>query len=100
MADHVRVVVVLRADPGMGAEQVAAFAELAPLVRAEEGCLRYDLHAVVDDPDRFVVVEQWASREALDAHLASAHIAAYAERVGAFRQLPAEVHVLTNEPVA
>lgn len=100
MTEPVRVVVVLQADPGKGADQVAAFAKVASLVRAEEGCLQYDLHAVVDDPDRFVVVERWASPEALEAHLASPHMAAYAEGVGAFRQQPAQIHVITAEPIA
>ena len=100
MTDGVRVVVVLQADPGKGSEQVAAFAEIARLVRAEAGCLQYDLHAVADDPDRFVVLERWASREALDAHLATPHLAAYAARVGEFRQRPAEIHVISAEPVA
>lgn len=97
---EVRVVVVLQADAGKGAEQVAAFEAVAPLVRAEDGCLQYDLHAVVDDPDRFVVLEHWASTEALDAHLASEHMAAYAVQVGAFRQQPAEIHVISEERVA
>jgi quinol monooxygenase YgiN len=97
---QVRVVVVLQADPGKGAEQVAAFEAVAPLVRAEQGCLQYDLHAVADDPDRFVVLEHWASREALEGHLASAHMAAYAEQVGAFRQQPAEIHVIGGERIA
>jgi quinol monooxygenase YgiN len=97
---QVRVVVVLQADPGKGPEQVAAFEAVARLVRAEDGCLQYDLHAVADDPDRFVVLEQWASREALDAHLDSPHMAAYADQVGDFRQQPAEIHVISAERIA
>jgi quinol monooxygenase YgiN len=97
---QVRVVVVLQADPGKGAEQVAAFEAVAPLVRAEKGCLQYDLHAVADDPDRFVVLEHWASRDALEAHLASEHMVAYAEQVGAFRQQPAEIQVIGGERIA
>jgi quinol monooxygenase YgiN len=100
MTDPVRVVVFLQADPGKGPDQVTAFEQLAPLVRAEEGCLQYDLFAVVDAPDRFVVIEQWASREALDAHLAAPHMAAYAASVSAFRQQPAEVLVLGYDRVA
>ena len=34
-----------------------------------------------DDPRRLAFVERWASREVLDAHLQSAHVAALLERV-------------------
>ncbi|WP_336604663.1 antibiotic biosynthesis monooxygenase family protein [Pseudomonas sp. ADAK22] len=44
MSDEVRLVVMINTQPGKGAEQRAAFAKLAPLVRAEHGCLHYDLH--------------------------------------------------------
>lgn len=100
MTDAVRVLAILQADQGKGPAQLAAFEQLAPLVRAEGGCLQYDLHAVVDAPDRFVVVEQWASREALDAHLASAHMATYAAGVSAFRTQPADVLILGYDRVA
>jgi quinol monooxygenase YgiN len=100
MTGPVRVLAILQADPGKGPDQLAAFERLAPLVRAEDGCLQYDLHAVVDDPDRFVVVEQWASRGALDAHLASDHMAAYAAEVPAFRTQPADVIILGYDRIA
>jgi quinol monooxygenase YgiN len=44
--------------------------------RLEEGCLRYDLFADLNDPCRFTFVEEWTSAEALQAHSQSAHIAA------------------------
>ena len=50
--------------------------------------------------DRFIVVEHWASRDALDAHLSSSHMADYASKVGAFRQQPADVQVISAERVA
>src|SRR5450432_3373296 len=100
MTDPVRVVAILQADQGKGPDQLAAFEQLAPLVRAEDGCLQYDLHAVVGAPDRFVVVEQWASREALDAHMASVHMAAYAAGVSAFRAQPADVLILGYDRLA
>lgn len=43
--------------------------------RREEGCIVYDLQASVTDPDRVVMVEKWESREALDRHFGSNHIA-------------------------
>jgi quinol monooxygenase YgiN len=48
---------------------------LAP-TRAEDGCLRYDLFADVDNPAKFTFIEEWTSAEALFKHSQSAHLAA------------------------
>lgn len=42
--------------------------------RKEEGCILYNLYVDQDEPTRFTFIEEWTSNEALDAHLASAHI--------------------------
>lgn len=54
----------------------AAYAAIAA-ARQEAGCLLFDLHASVTDPERVVFLEQWESREALDAHICSAYVAAF-----------------------
>lgn len=41
---------------------------LVVLTRAEDGCLRYDLHSHPDDPLRLTFVEEWASPAAHAAH--------------------------------
>lgn len=43
--------------------------------RAEAGCLEYAYGADPCDPGRFIVLEKWESRAALDAHFASVHMA-------------------------
>lgn len=53
----------------------AALQALVAESRKEEGCLAYDLYESQSAPDTFVTVEAWASREALDQHMASAHVA-------------------------
>ncbi|MGX6600551.1 putative quinol monooxygenase [Micromonosporaceae bacterium Da 78-11] len=102
MSLPLRPVVLIRTHPGRGAEQVAAFAASAPAptVRAEAGCLRYDLHALRDQPDRFVLIEEWASTQALEAHGASEHMRKADAANKAFRAAPAEVLLLAATPVA
>lgn len=51
-----------------------------PLVRAEEGCLRYDLLRDSENPDLLMFNEAWRDRAALDAHLATPHMRAYHEK--------------------
>ncbi len=62
------------AQEGKEAQATEAFEALMAPTHQEDGCIMYALHRGVDDPRRLAFVERWASREALDAHLASAHI--------------------------
>jgi quinol monooxygenase YgiN len=62
------------AKPGKEAEAAEAFKALIEPTHGEEGCILYALHQGADDPRRLAFVERWASRDALDAHLASPHI--------------------------
>jgi len=57
-------------------EQVkqALLAAVAP-THAESACINYDLHQSIDDPCVFVFHENWTSKAALDAHLATPHLA-------------------------
>jgi quinol monooxygenase YgiN len=44
--------------------------------RKEAGCLCYNLHQSKSDKTQFMFYEQWASKEALDAHSQSPHLKA------------------------
>jgi quinol monooxygenase YgiN len=68
------------AQPGKEDEAVQAFEALVDPTHREDGCILYALHQGADDPRRLAFVERWASREALEAHLASPHIKAVLER--------------------
>src|SRR5512136_3042518 len=86
----INVIAIITAKPGCREQVLAAFNENVPAVRAENGCVEYG--AAVDTPDMgrwqakfgsdtFVVIEKWASPEALAAHAAAPHMAAYAAKV-------------------
>lgn len=87
--EAVHVIAVITARPGRRAELLQAFQANVPNVHAEEGCIEYV--ATVDaegagniqtplGPDTFVVVEKWASLDALKAHAAAPHMTAYAAK--------------------
>lgn len=74
--------------------------ELVPTVRAEEGCIRYEIcqDAKVDigvaaNPQALTILETWESPEHLAAHLASPHMAAF-RNAAADRRENATVTVL------
>ncbi len=91
---------MITTQPGRGQDQIDAFARLAPIVRAEPGCLQYDLHRVTGDPDRFVLIEHWSSESALAAHDLTPHMIEADAASPAFRAGPAQVIELTAAPVA
>ena len=41
----------------------------------EYGCIQYDYSRDIADPEIFLIAERWTSREALAAHLKTAHVA-------------------------
>ena len=43
----------------------------ADAIRAEEGNLRYDYFFSADDPETVLLIDSWASQEAIDAHHAT-----------------------------
>jgi quinol monooxygenase YgiN len=62
------VVATLKAKAGKGAELCKAFLELERHSRTEEGCIKYDLHQSIEDPDGFLFYEVWTGEEALALH--------------------------------
>ena len=80
---HLTVVATLKARPGQERELLSMLQGLVGPTRAEEGCLRYDLHRSDDEPDTFLFHETWESRPLWDAHMASPHLVAFGEANGA-----------------
>ena len=91
---QVDVVAHIHAKPGLELELKAVLtAFIAPTLK-ENGCQRYDLFVDADDPTKFTFIEQWASREALDAHGKSEHIAVGRARFPDLLAQPPWVQVL------
>ena len=80
-AKTITVVATFQARPGKEAALKKALIGLVAPTRQEAGCLNYDLHALPEDPAKFLFHENWTSQAHLDAHLQSAHIQALLPRV-------------------
>ena len=61
------------ATDGCENEVAAILLELAPLSRAEPGCLQYDVHRDPADPLAFFLFERYADEAAFEEHAASPH---------------------------
>jgi quinol monooxygenase YgiN len=100
----IHVLAIITAKPGMRETILQAFRSNMPAVHAEKGCIEYGPAIDAEGagsiqtklgPDSFVVVEKWESLDALKAHGASPHMAAYAAKT---RDMIASrvIHVLST----
>jgi len=69
MTSVVRVIATIRSLPGKEVEVAAMMAALAAASRQEAGCVAYEVLQQIASPVEFVTIEQWASEEAMTAHL-------------------------------
>jgi len=89
----IHVIAIITAKPGQRDTILAAIRANLPAVRAEQGCIEYG--PAIDAPeagpiqakagdDVVFVIEKWASMDALRAHAAAPHMAAYSAKVKDF----------------
>ena len=85
----IHVIAIITAKPGQRDTILAAIRANLPAVRAEKGCIEYGPAIDADGiafqtkagPDVVFVVEKWADVDALKAHAAAPHMAAYSAKV-------------------
>jgi quinol monooxygenase YgiN len=82
----IHVIAVITAKPGKRASILEHFRANVPNVHAEKGCIEYGAALDAENalafqtkwgPDTFLVIEKWESMDALKAHAAAPHMAAY-----------------------
>jgi quinol monooxygenase YgiN len=74
--DPLTLVVTFDAHSDTRHELVGRLLDLVPLTTAEPGCLLYELHEDLNDPNRFTFVETWANPAAHAAHDLTDHVQA------------------------
>jgi quinol monooxygenase YgiN len=93
---EIEVVATLTAKPGQRQDVVDALSSIIAAVRQEPGCSRYDLHLDLDHPDRVVMLETWASTEALAIHGQGEALKSLADRLPALLAGPVDLVRLTH----
>jgi len=86
----IHVIAIITAKPGQRENILAAIRDNLPAVRAEKGCIEYGPAIDADGigsfqaklgPDTLFVIEKWQDADALKAHAAAPHMAAYSAKV-------------------
>lgn len=67
---------------------------LIPLTLKEKGCVKYDLHQELENPEIFYFYEIWESKEDLDNHLNNDHLVAWSAKQKELLAAPMEVSLL------
>jgi len=87
----IHVIAIITTQAQKRAEVLDEFLKIVPLVHAEDGCIEYQPVTDADNagaiqtalgPDAYMVIEKWASMDALNAHSVSSHMAEYGKKVG------------------
>lgn len=85
------VVARLEGLTGRAGELRTLLTDRAQAVRAEPGCAGYEVAELVGEPATFLLVQTWASGDALRAHYASDAHAAYQHEVDELLANPTHV---------
>jgi quinol monooxygenase YgiN len=94
---EISTIAVITAKPGSGPVVEAALRELVAATHAEPECILYSLQRGIEDENVFITVEKWQSQAALDAHMASPHLAAAFAAAG--EHLAAQPQIITAQPL-
>ena len=65
----------------------------------EKGCVAYEGHTTIHDPNTYVVVERWETRDDLTAHSKAPHIKVWREYSTPLRASPTVIEIITADKV-
>jgi quinol monooxygenase YgiN len=90
------IVATIRPVPDRRAEVIAVMEAVIARVHAEDdGCLLYALH---EGPDRLVMIEKWASDEAIASHVRGPGLVELREKLDGLVEGPMDVQTLQPHP--
>lgn len=78
------VVATLGVKPEKRADFLENARDVISATRREPGCISYDLTSSITEPNEFVFVERWESREALSGHFEAAHFLHWRDLCGEY----------------
>jgi quinol monooxygenase YgiN len=79
--NQLTLVAFLRAQPGKGDELGSRLQALIAPTRSEPGNINYDLHRSNEDPDLWMLYENWTTPADLEAHFQQPYLKAFISRL-------------------
>ncbi len=99
MSDPIIVVARARVRPDARAEFIAAAHDCIAVTRREHGCLAYDIHESLSEPNYFIFLQSWEQREHVERHLRQPHYTAFLDVAGACVAEPPVIEVVEPRSV-
>jgi quinol monooxygenase YgiN len=65
----------------------------------EKGCIAYEGHVSVNDPNLYVVVERWETRDDLNAHGKAPHMKVWRELSAPLKASPTVIEIISDGKV-
>jgi quinol monooxygenase YgiN len=65
----------------------------------EKGCISYEGHTSIHDPNTYVVVERWETREDLNAHGRAPHMKVWREYSAPLKASPTVIEIISDAKV-
>ena len=87
----IRVVAKHVVKEDLKGELVSILQELVQKTRLESGCISYSLYESLNDTNVVTMLEEWESKEALDAHMKTEHFTRIIPQTGNFLAAPVEI---------
>lgn len=81
----------VKVKPETRAEAAQAALKMAKATQGEAGCKSYGFYADLEDPNTFLIFEQWENEAALMAHFQSPHMAEFNSLIPRFLAAPPSI---------
>ena len=62
----------------------------------EKGCIAYEGHTSIHDPNLYVVIERWETRDDLNAHGRAPHIKTWRQYSAPLRVAPTVIEIISD----
>jgi quinol monooxygenase YgiN len=67
--------------------------------RKEKGCISYEGHTSIHNPNEYVVVERWETRDDLNAHGRAPHMKVWRELSAPLKASPTVIEIISDARV-
>lgn len=93
------VVATTKVKSGSRDAYIAGAKDCIAATQKEKGCISYDSHCSINDPDTFVVVERWDTRDDLNAHGRAPHMKIWRALSAPLKDSPTVIEIISDGTV-
>ena len=93
------VIATTKVKPGQINAYIGGHKKAIAETLKEKGCISYEGHTTIHDPDTYVVVERWETRDDLNAHGKAPHMKVWRELSAPLKASPTQIEIISDAKV-